>query len=49
MEKHSKKIHKYARKKLWSVYIRRKNAIKPFLEFKNFEDFCKTLIKCGFT
>lgn len=46
--KHSKKIHKYARKKLWAVYIRRKNALKPFSEFKNFEDFCKTLFKFGY-
>jgi hypothetical protein len=49
MKKHSKKINKPGRKRLWAVYIRRKNAIKPFLEFKNFEDFCKTGIKYGFT
>jgi len=46
--KHSKKLRKHRRKKLWSVYIRRKHAIAPFLEFKNFEHFCKTLLELNF-
>jgi len=46
--KHSKKFSKYQRKKFWSIYIRRKHALAPFLEFKNFENFCKTLLELGF-
>jgi len=46
--KYSKKYSKDQRKKLWSIYMRRKNAIKPFLEFKNFEHFCKRLRELNF-